>query len=283
MTLCTVSTEPNPHRPGQQTGFSLVEIAIGLMILSLAAVGLIASISKQTEQRKVSETRELVNSARAAVIAFASTNGRLPCPAIATSAGQESIASNAGGVVTCSAESGFFPAVTLGLPNLDENGLLNDAWEDGAGAAAGLHLRALSYGVSGLAAPVANALTSPALGLPGASNRRTQVQNAIANGQGLFVCRSATGTGVGVNRCGSAANTLANNAVAVVWSRGINGNSPVSYSADELQNVTQAVSRVYVSRNFSPADATGGQFDDIVSWIAFPLIADRLLVGGHVM
>ena len=88
---------------------------------------------------------------------------------------------------------------------------------------------------------------------------------------------------MGANRCGTSANTLANNAVAVIWSRGINGNAPGDYSADELQNANQAVSRVYISRNQAPADATGGQFDDIVSWISYPLIADRLLVGGHVM
>ncbi|MGC1441113.1 MAG: type II secretion system protein [Burkholderiaceae bacterium] len=271
------------NRPKADSGFSLVEIAIGLVILSLAAVGMIASLSKQLEQQKVVETRQLVDSARASLIAFASTNGRLPCPANATSAGQESILSAVGSVVTCTAENGFLPAVTLGLPNLDANGLLPDAFADGAGTGNGTYLRSVMYGISSLAAPVANALTSPALGLPGASNRRQQIQAAINTGQAVFVCRSAAGAGAGINRCGSAANTLSANAVAVVWSRGINGNNPASYSADETQNTTHAIARVFVSRDFAPPDATGGQFDDIVSWISFPVIADRLLVGGHVM
>lgn len=283
MTPCFNYSDKAGLAPATERGFSLIEIAIGMVILSLAAIGLIASISQQTEQRKVIETRGLVDSAQQALLSFASTNGRLPCPASAATAGQESIASLSGGIVTCSSENGLLPAVTLGLPGLDENGLLTDAWRDGAGASSGQHLRALRYSVSSLSAPVGNSLTSPALGLPGASNRRAQVQSSVTSGQGLFVCKSAAGAGAGVNRCGSAANTLAGNAVAVVWSRGNNGHDPANWSADENQNASQAIARVFVSRQFAPADATAGGFDDVMGWIAYPLLADRLLVGGHVM
>lgn len=266
----------------RMSGFSLIEIAIGMAILSLAAVGLIASISKQAEQNKLKETRQSLNLARDSLLAFVGTNGRLPCPALAASNGQESIAAVVGGTVTCSAESGFLPAVTLGMSGVDGNGLLNDAFEDGAGQANGTFLRAVRYGTSSLTPPLTYALQSPGLGDPTAASRRTDVQASIDLGQGVFVCRQAAGIGVGANRCGNAANTLATNAIAVIWSRGLNGNDLAAYSADENQNANQALARTYVNRNFAPAGATGGAFDDQLVWIAYPILADRLVRGGFV-
>jgi len=263
-------------------GFSLIEIAIGMAILALAAVGLIASISKQAEQNKLKETRQILEVARDAMLAFVGTNGRLPCPALAASNGQESIANVVGGTVNCSAESGFLPAVTLGMSDVDANGLLNDAFEDGAGQANGTFLRALRYGTSSLAPPLTYALQSPGLGNPSAASRRVDVQNAINAGQGVFVCRGVAGTGAGANRCGNAANTLATNAIAVIWSRGLNGNDLAAYSADENQNANQTLARTYINRNFAPAGATGGAFDDQLIWISYPILADRLVRGGFV-
>lgn len=271
------------RRPrGAGHGFSLIEIAIGLAILSFAAVGLIASISKQTEQSHIKSTRQLLIDAREATLAFVGTNGRLPCPAQGASNGQEAIASIVGSVVTCTAESGFLPAVTLGLSGVDGNGLLNDAFADGAGQSNGTFLRAIRYGTTGLAAPVANAVTSPGLGAASSMSRRIEVQTAINNGAGVFVCRSAAAIGVGANRCGTAANTLATNSVGVIWSKGVNGNDLTAYSADETQNANQVVPRTFISRAFAPADATNGAFDDQMIWISYPLMADRLVRGGFV-
>lgn len=263
-------------------GFSLIEIAIGLAILSLAAVGLIASITKQSEQNKLKETRQTLLVAREALLAFVGTNGRLPCPALAASNGQESIAAVVGGTVTCSAESGFLPAVTLGMSDVDGNGLLNDAFQDGAGRANGTFLRAVRYGTTALAAPLTFALQSPGLGDPTSASRRVDVQGSINAGQGVFVCRQSAGIGAGVNRCGNAANTLATNAIAVIWSRGVNGNDLAAYSADENQNANQTLTRTYVKRDFAPSGATGGAFDDQMVWIAYPVLADRLVRGGFV-
>lgn len=268
---------PVSFRP---TGFTLVEIAIGLAIMGLATVGLLAALSKQAEQGKIATTRATVTQAQEALLAFAGTAGRLPCPALAATNGQEAIASNVGGVITCTAEAGFLPAVTLGMPGTDTDGQLNDGFADGAGRSNGTYLRSLRYGITRLAAPVANALSSPSLGAAGSATRRTDVQTAIVAGQGLFVCRSAAGVAVAVNRCGGVANTLSTNAAAIVWSRGLNGNDPARWSADELQNANQLIPRAYVSRAFAPANATGGAFDDQLTWIPWPMLAERLMRGG---
>lgn len=269
-------------RSSHVNGFSLVEIAIGLAILSFATFGLLASISKQNEQTGIRVTTQLLEQSREAVMAFVAINGRLPCPALAGGNGQEAIALVSATTITCTRESGFLPAVTLGLSGVSTNGFLNDGFEDGAGVGNATYLRAIRYGTSRLAAPYQNALTSPGLGAPTAMSRRIDIQQSINNGQGVFVCRQAAGMGAGLNRCGTAANTLASNAVAVIWSRGLNGNAVATYSADEIQNANQAIARGYVSRPFAPAGAAGGGFDDQLVWISYPLLADRLVRGGFV-
>lgn len=262
-----------------QHGFSLIELAIGLVIMGLAVVGVFASMSAQTEQRRFSQTRSLLQEVRESLMAFVVTQGRLPCPATLVSNGQESIASNAGGVIICTSEAGLLPAVSLGLSELDATGLKNDAWSDGTGGTAP---RALRYAVSALAAPVANALTSPGLGAPASSTRRVDVQTAVNANQALFVCQSSVGLSGTGNRCGSTANLLAANAAFVVWSMGPNAREPATFSADELQNQSLLVPRVLISRDYAPAGASAGRFDDLVVWQPYSLVADRLFAAGFV-
>lgn len=264
-----------------QSGFSLIELAIGLVILGLAAVGMVASLSKQADQKRLVDSRSALNQARDAVLAFVTVNGRLPCPASNASGGQESIASNAGGVITCTLEAGYLPAVSLGLPELDASGLFNNAWNDGSNPGGTLP-RAFRYAVSSLSGTVANALTSPGLGAPASTTRRGDVQTAFNNGQGLFVCASATGIGAGANRCGATANLLGSTAAAVIWTLGANGGDPTQYSADETQNATVGVPRVLISRGYAPLGATGGMFDDLVTWVPYSQVADRLFAAGFV-
>jgi prepilin-type N-terminal cleavage/methylation domain-containing protein len=267
----------------RQRGFSLVEIAIGLVIMGLVMTGMVGALSQQGEQRRLADTRAQLAQARDAVLAFVTTTGRLPCPATAASGGQEAILANVGGIVTCTLEAGFLPAVTLGLPGLDANGRLNNAWADGANPG-GTFPRALRYAVSALGGLTPNALSSPGLGAPNAPTRRADVQNEIAvNGQGLFVCASSAGiVAAGANRCGAAANLLSGNAAAVLWTLGANGHDPTQYSADEVQNAALAVPRVLIHRALAPTGAVGGMFDDLATWIPYPLIAERLLAAGFV-
>ncbi len=251
------------------------------MIIGLIAASMIASVTQQNEQRRIAETKITLSLARDAVMAFITGQGRLPCPATAASNGQEAIASNLAGVVSCTLEAGFLPAVTLGLPGIDPQGFLNNAWADGA-TGGGSFPRALRYAVSNLAAPVANALTSPGLGAPTSATRRADVQAAMTAGAGLFVCASASGLSAGANRCGSTANLLSNNAAAMIWTLAANGNDIPSYSADEQQNANLVVARVLISRGFAPSGAIGGRFDDLVTWIPASLVMDRLLTSGAV-
>jgi prepilin-type N-terminal cleavage/methylation domain-containing protein len=280
--------EPGAARRPRTRGFTLVEVAVSLVLLALASGTVVAVLRQQVEQRKMAETDAILSSARDALLAFVTTYGYLPCPAIGASNGVESVASVTGPVPirTCTVESGFLPAVTLGISHLDERGLLESAWRDGAGNSNNTYLRAVRYSVASLAGTAyAGAMTSPGLGAPSAPGIRAAVQPMFAapNFKGLFVCYSGTGLLTTNNRCGNnAANSLAPDVAVILWSLGEDAPDIANYSTDERQNYTPTVPRVVISHNFIEKNAAGGPFDDQVNWISYATIADRLVYGGFV-
>jgi prepilin-type N-terminal cleavage/methylation domain-containing protein len=260
-------------------GFTLIEVAISMVILGLVMTGLVVSLTQQLQQRRLLDTRTTLTQANDALVAFVTANARLPCPAIVGSNGLE--ATTAPG--TCTAVAGFLPAVTLGLPNLDGNGLLNDGWADGSitdNTGALSYPRAIRYSVTQLTAtPQVNALTTTKLG---ATATRSTVSTALAANNGLFVCRSLAGMVAAGNHCGNPANTLALNVVAVIWSQGPTGNDVVGNSAAENQNANQTIPRAFVMHDPTDIAAAAGRFDDLVSWVAWGAVADKLMVAWQV-
>jgi prepilin-type N-terminal cleavage/methylation domain-containing protein len=264
-------------------GFTLVEIAISMVILGLVLSGLVVALSQQLEQRHLLDTRTTLEQANEALTAFVVANARLPCPAVAASNGLES---TVGGPGKCTAAAGLLPAVTLGLPNLDANGLLNDGWADGStrdNSGAVSYPRAIRYSVALLlGTPQAYALTIGSLN----GTTRAAVGTALTANNGLFVCRSSTGLVAAGNRCGVPANSLALNTVAVVWSQGPTGNDALGNSVDEKQNASQlgapAIARTFVMRDPADVAAAAGRFDDLVVWTGWGPVADKLMSAWQV-
>jgi prepilin-type N-terminal cleavage/methylation domain-containing protein len=268
-------------------GFTLIEVAISMVILGLVLTGLVVALSQQMQQRHLIDTRTTLQQANEAIITFVVANARLPCPAVAASNGLESLI----GPGVCTAAAGFLPAVTLGLSNLDGNGLLNDGWADGSthdnATVVPNYPRAIRYEVALLAGTLQpNALTSASLGNPVSGYTRQNIGNTLNGNKGLFVCRSSIGLVAVGNRCGSNANSLAWNAVAVLWSQGPTGNDALGNSADEKQNYSQlgapAIAQTLVMRDPSGVGAAAGRFDDIVSWVSWGSMADKLMLAWQV-
>lgn len=111
--------------PKRVTGFTLVEIAIVLMIVGLMLGGLMVPLATQADLRSQSETRKTLADIHEALLGFASAHGRLPCPASTTSNGIES---PSGGGACTHALDGFIPAATLGITATDSQGYAVDAW-----------------------------------------------------------------------------------------------------------------------------------------------------------
>ena len=108
-----------------ESGFTLVEIAIVLLIVAILLGYTVALFPKQQELKKYRQAEQEMDRIIGAIVGFAQVNGRLPCPAIPNSAGDE----DGGGGGICNNFGGFVPANTLGLTGrLNADSLMLDPW-----------------------------------------------------------------------------------------------------------------------------------------------------------
>jgi prepilin-type N-terminal cleavage/methylation domain-containing protein len=252
-------------------GFSLVELAVVMTILAFLLGGLIFTLSAQVELRNFEETRRRLEQARELLLGFAIVNGRLPCPATAVSAGDES---PAGGGACTAGYAGWLPARTIGYLQTDPGGYAVDPW--------GNRIR---YAVS-IAAPYSTA--SPQVcrpvnaATPPATPHFTHKINLKANGidcqpNDLLVCKSATG--MTATACGGAANQVMTQSlvVALVFSTGKNGASGGT-GADEAANLNG--DQVFVFHTPAPNSAANGEFDDQFTWITVGELYVKMIAAG---
>ena len=109
----------------RQKGFTLVEIAIVLLIVTILLGYTVALFPRQQELKQYREVDRKMDEVIAAIVGFAQVNGRLPCPAIPNSAGVE----DGGGAAECNNFGGFVPVNTLGISGrLNADSLLLDPW-----------------------------------------------------------------------------------------------------------------------------------------------------------
>lgn len=234
-------------------GFTLIEMAIVLIIITLVVGSALVPLSTQIEQRKRAETQKTLEEIKEALIGFAVANGRLPCPATATSNGVED---PMGGGACTNPYNGFVPAVTLGITPTDDQGFVIDGW--------GGRIR---YAVT----------------RANNNNNYVTTNDGIRNvGMGAFlpdlhVCASSTG--VTPTNCGTTAgNTLTASAPALIYSLGQNWPTGGTGN-DEAENLDADV--VFVSHVPSPATAPNGEFDDIVTWISPYTLFNRMVAAGQ--
>ena len=265
-------------RPALLRGFSLLEVAIVLIIITVLLTAVSVPLASQVQTRRMEETRRLLEEAKEALLGFAMANGRFPCPAFANatsnSAGRESFCTAATGACTgtetltpqthgnCSNfYNGFLPASTLGLSSLDTQGFLQDAW-----ATQSNRIRYVVYGG-----------TVGAFNFPFTS--QTAMQGATVSNLGnpaqtyLYVCSS--GTGVTTTTCGPTANELTTKAAVLLLSLGENAPTGGT-STDEAKNVDNNI--VFVSH--PPVSLATNTFDDITTWIPSTIVIKKMLDAG---
>ncbi len=105
-----------------ERGFTLVEMAIVLVIVGLLLGGLLMPLSAQVAQRRIGETQKAMDEIKNALIGFAVMNGRLPCPTTTTNPANASY-----GVedATCDrTTNGYLPWKTLGVAETDAWGII---------------------------------------------------------------------------------------------------------------------------------------------------------------
>lgn len=256
--------------PGRSRGFSLIELAIGLVIVAVLLSSLLVPLVTQVDQRRTAETQRLLEEARSALIGFVAANRRFPCPAVAASNGIESPV----GGGNCTSSDGFLPAATLGLTPVDPQGFQTDPF--------GNQTNRIRYAIADVAIGGPETFTTT-------GGMTTATMNGIATsaaaGNLLIVCSTASAS---ATNC-SAGVPLANgSAIAVIYSVGKNGvlytggcatpaNTCVGVSVDETENVD--LNRVYVSHPQSAAP--GAEFDDMLVWISPSMLFGRLISAGQ--
>jgi type II secretory pathway pseudopilin PulG len=249
-------------RAARERGFTLTELAVVFVIIRLLLATAMYTLSAQTDQRNFEETRRRLEAARELLLGFAVAHGRLPCPATATSSGDE--APVGGGACTVFPNhNGFLPARAIGFQIVDAGGYAPDAWNN-----------RIRYAV--VNAPLTScAGSSSTPHFTSAATFRANGMTCLPNE--LVVCKSATG--ITATTCGPASNALTNQStvVALVFSTGKNG-AIGGGGIDEAANTNG--DRVFVWHTPAPMGAAGGEFDDQMTWIAVGELYGKLIAAG---
>lgn len=234
------------------SGFTLVEMAMVLMIVGLLLGGLIPTISAQMDSQRISKTQKQLNEIRDALTGFALINGRLPMPACGTIASGQA---NAGieltpasaVAISCTSDHAVVPWATLGV---DET----DAWG-----------RRFTYSVTS-----AYADSTDGTGVATCST---------ATGVSFQLCSTAT---LEIRASSPAGSIVASQVPAVIVSHGVNGlgayqpggGAKIGTAAgDELENSNN-------DNTFVSKDQVQGGFDDLVVWISPNTLANRMVTAG---
>jgi prepilin-type N-terminal cleavage/methylation domain-containing protein len=235
-----------------RNGFTLIEMALVLMIAGLLLGGLLAPLSAQMEQRRISETEESLEKIKEALMGYAVMNGQLPCPAnpgLASGLGNAGVARPP----PCNAanSAGVLPWATLGVSE-------TDAWGNR------YTYRVTDYFTDSLGATNGGGCTpNPA---------PTQATFALCSSGTLDVLSAATG-----------GSRIAINTAAIIISHGRNGAGaytrqglqlPASSNTDELENSDGAADTHYVSHTPTP------NYDDLLSWVSTPILLNRMVTAG---
>ena len=112
----------------RQGGFSLVEIAVVMLIVGLLVAGSASLVKNKRDNAKYAETEEILKQIKEALLTYTLINGHMPCPdtspiypSVTVNFGRE----NRGMMVSnCATASGRVPFRDLGL--MEEN--IRDSW-----------------------------------------------------------------------------------------------------------------------------------------------------------
>jgi prepilin-type N-terminal cleavage/methylation domain-containing protein len=231
----------------KQGGFSLLEMAVVLIILGFVLGALLVPIQAQRQQLYQSQTENTLETAKRALTGYAQTKGRLPCPAIVGSGGSEKPL----GGGACTQQIGLLPAATLGIQPVNSDGFVVDAWNN----------------------PIRYAVTQSNTASFTTLNQISNI-GISALTPDLRICGTSTAASC------TATTNLTNNAVVVIYSLGPTG-SQASGGADETENLNAVanVDTVFVSHE--PSQAAGNEFDHMMVWISPYVLYNAMIEAGQ--
>ena len=263
-----------------EQGFTLIEVAFVLVILTLLLGSILVPLGSAFEQSQRKAVLAQLNEINEALIGFAIAQGRLPCPATADSGGVENI--NDASTGECQSFHGFVPVADLGLVgSVNDDGLLIDKWNN-----------PLRYSVTDVDNNN-NGLNTHDFTFAG-EMRAVGISNLQPD---LLVCRRASTSAT--NCVGNGGEIRAERLAAVFFSMGPDWNN--FQSDDQLENAGETLSgatygstdtggvsgrsypipgnRAFVAKDYNQVQGDE-KFDDIVIWLPANLLYARMIQGG---
>ncbi|MEM7206621.1 MAG: prepilin-type N-terminal cleavage/methylation domain-containing protein [Pseudomonadota bacterium] len=268
------------------TGFTLIEIAIVLLVVSLLLSAILVPLGGAFEESQRRGARAQVDEVIDAIIGFAIARSRLPCPATGASDGAEVIEDSSTG--ECEVSHGFVPVATLGLVGeLNADGLLLDTWNN-----------PLRYSVTSVQATTdvdGDGVDDDIFVFTFTSGMQiVRIQNLTPD---LVICTSAT-TDPACPDNGDDNTPRANQIPAVVFSMGKDWNQ--YDGADQRANAGEgeagddfiileggntgteypiAGNEVFVAKGFTQVEGAE-KFDDIITWLPENILYTRMIQAG---
>jgi prepilin-type N-terminal cleavage/methylation domain-containing protein len=242
--------------PGRAAGFTMIELAVAIVVIALLLGSILVPLQTQVEQRQIGDTQKTMEEIREVLVGFAAANGYLPCPDTTGDGVADPVTPGA-----CPNAEGFIPWVTLNVPQ-------GDAW--------GNRFR---YRVAAefTNTPVAPCVASDGrLGLCDTGNINVNTRASTKAIQALASNVVAVIISHGKNGYGATATT------------GIARPPVPASNVDEATNAdppgTTFISRTPTGIGTACSDTAAGQpfceFDDIVTWLSPYTVFNRMVAAG---
>ncbi|MER2539248.1 MAG: prepilin-type N-terminal cleavage/methylation domain-containing protein [Azonexus sp.] len=235
-----------PNNKTKIRGFTLTELTIVLIIISLLLGGMLMPLSAQRDLRANSETQDLLNEINNSLMGFAIANGYFPCPAISSSNGLEDRA-----VLTliCNKDYGILPWTTLGVKPTDSWGRL-------------FYYRASPNFSSGSPGTKFSYLSGRDITIK--TRNTAGVLTNLSNTNDIPIAFFSTGKNGYWGTQQDAA-----------------GKNPDSLGINDDEDTNSGNMKILISRENSPDTSPGGEFDDLVAWISPGIIFAKMTAAGR--
>ncbi len=253
-----------PHRsPAPERGFTLVEMAVVVVIMALILGSILVPLSTQVEQRQVIDTQHQLEEIKEALIgyALAQTPPNLPCPdkisALGAGTANDGVEDRNAGTGLCVNLEGNVPWATLGLGSGDPWG---NRYRYRVTQAFAQRAPAATFNLS----TQGDILVCPASALCGAGQALTVLPPSDNSPVALLLSHGPNGWGA-INA--STANVNAKPA-------------PPALGNDESENTDGDATFVSRARVSDDGSNPSPEFDDIVVWLSPHTLKHRLVAAG---
>lgn len=241
------------------TGFTLVELAMVLVIVGLLLAGGLSFFTAQVESQRLSEGRAQLAEIKESLLGFAVQRGYLPCPANPAAANTlEDRAANG----QCNRADGTIPGATLGLTRSTD--------PFGQPFTYRVTLAFADNGLASLPPAITDSNQTLGVGCPPGTVAPPGLSFMLCSSGDISLLAASGGTSVALGL------------VSVVVMHFHHGPpNGVAGSTDEVENTNHDAVFVSHSRvDDNPNTAADEEYDDITEAISPALLANRMLLAG---